>query len=136
MIGRRRRKVVRQFRFLSYLAATVVAVIGMAALGLLAWRAWPVIVKEWNAANLPKASNKDRSAKQPTRPAPESPAESSSPSDVVSRLKKDNETLRDENARLREQLSRSEETLKQRTAELDEMKLRVLILDKTRAGQP
>jgi hypothetical protein len=130
MAARRRRKIFPSPPFLPYLAATIIAIIGVATLAFLLWRAWPAIVKQWNTASTSALSKKDRGAKQQARATAESPAES------LLRLKKENEALREENNRLLEQLKRSSEALTLKNAELDELKLRLLILEKTRATPP
>ena len=130
MATRRRRKVVPTPPFSPYLVATLVAVVGVATLGFLLWRAWPTIVRQWKAATASATAKKDGEAKSSARTAAESPAE------ALSRLKKENESLREANSRLQEQVKRTTEALAQKNAEMDELKLRLLILEKTRTGPP
>jgi uncharacterized protein YlxW (UPF0749 family) len=130
MATRRRRKVVPTPPFSPYLVATLVGAVGIATLGFLLWRAWPTIVKQWKAATASATLKKDGEARSGSRASAESPAE------ALARLKKENESLREANSRLREQVKRTSETLAQKNAELDELKLRLLILEKTRTGPP
>jgi len=130
MAGRKRRKVLPLSPFLTYVVSTMVAVIGVVALGYLGWRAWPAIATRWKARNTAGLSKKNQNTGQGKKVAAETPAE------ALSRLKKEVEALREENNRLREQIHHTSETLSQQNAELDELKLRILILEKTRSGQP
>ena len=132
MAGRRRRKVLPLQGFLAHLAAAFVALLCVGAVGFGLWKAWPPVRRQWCAWTASVFSSKDK-----TETGERSrQSANGSPADSVSHLKKENETLRENDRRLREQLQRTSETLAQKTAEVEELRLRHLILDKTRTGQP
>jgi len=106
----------------------LVAVIGMATLSYIAWRAWPVLSREWKARSggawFPRIGRADgaRSPRLASESHPDSPAQ----------LKVRNQALLEENRHLRDQLQRTSESLASRSTELDDLRLRLLIREKTR----
>jgi len=131
MAPRRRRKISLLPPFFSSLVATLVAILGIATLSFLVWHAWPTLSAHWRSRpDAATASKKHRDAQR------EAPVSEEKPADVLARLKQENESLRAENARLHDLLNRTSEALSLKNAELDEMKLRKLIQEKLRSGQP
>jgi hypothetical protein len=130
MAPRRHRKVVPFPGILPNMAAVLVAVIGMATLSYIAWRAWPVLSHEWKAriggTLFSQAGRGDsvRSSGVSAESHPDSPAH----------LKGENRALLEENRLLRDQLQRTSESLARKSTELDDLKLRLLIREKTRPG--
>jgi len=106
------------------------AALGAVSYGL--WRARPLIAQRWKIIRSKlEAAAKDaprkapRKAKRPEQPDRAKPL-------AVEHLKKENEKLKAENQRLREQLKRTNEAVSLKNAQIDELKLRLLILEKTR----
>ncbi|KPL06538.1 hypothetical protein AMJ85_10240 [candidate division BRC1 bacterium SM23_51] len=108
----------------------MVALLGLAMLGVVVWRAWPIVAEQWQARKsksiVPKSNQGDA----------RKPKTSSSATDTIARLKKENQSLREDNQRLRDQLERTTGAMEQKNSEIDELKLRILILEKTRVKEP
>ncbi|MCX8037483.1 MAG: hypothetical protein N3D11_10655 [Candidatus Sumerlaeia bacterium] len=129
MAARRRRKSLPLQRIAFPLTASLVVIVGLVALWLMLSQAWPQTARKWMAriAGERPASIVFSDAEKPEHPIPES-----LPPEAALKLKRENEILREENKRLRELLKQTSETLAAKTFQLEEMKLRRLIQDRTR----
>lgn len=145
MARRRRRKPWFRFRFLPYLIAFVLVAV-ISGLCYAVWLAQPSFLRQLRTKTGDLLTRQPRTKQdrreEPERKSSESPRSRVS-SDENGRLKKEAERLKAENAdlrleinRLRNELQRTSEALVQKNTEIDDLKLRLLIRQKTSARSP
>jgi len=134
---RRSRKKASPFRRYVPLLMACGIFAGLAALSYATWQAWPTLTQRWNAAKAEVLKTRQgKTVKKITPKSRTATTELRKPARVdaatVKRIEAEIQSLREENAQLRNQLQRTSEAIARKNADIDEMKLRILILQKTR----
>lgn len=113
----------------------VLTIAAFALLGFSVWRAWPVISRQVALVKA-KVERSKKVSKSRAAAAGKTSGAAVVSRDLLARLKKENASLREENRRLRSRLERTSAAVAEKQAEIEELKLRLLILERTRPARP